>query len=122
MSQNVSSRILAIVATLGVAVAGTAAAQYEVVQSPVGTTPVSPSPARNPSANKWTDLFAYPKGGQSPEQQTRDRAECHDWAVSQTGFDPAQPSRDDPKDWAAKRDGYLRAEAACLQARNYSVR
>jgi hypothetical protein len=55
------------------------------------------------------------------EQQTRDRDECHKWAVSQAGFDPAQPNGD-PKDLAARREGYLRAEGACLEARNYSVK
>ena len=32
--------------------------------------------------------FAYPNGGQSQEQQASDRFQCHQWAVSQTGFDP----------------------------------
>lgn len=32
--------------------------------------------------------FAYPNAGQSEEQQSRDRFECHQWSVSQTGFDP----------------------------------
>ena len=32
--------------------------------------------------------FAYPNGGQSQEQQANDRFQCHQWAVSQTGFDP----------------------------------
>lgn len=33
-------------------------------------------------------LFIYPLKGQSPDQQQRDRFECHQWAVQQTGFDP----------------------------------
>jgi YMGG-like Gly-zipper len=33
--------------------------------------------------------FIYPSQGQSPEQQQRDRYECHTWAVQQTGFDPS---------------------------------
>jgi hypothetical protein len=33
-------------------------------------------------------LFAYPMKGQTPEQETADRAACHDWAVAQTGYDP----------------------------------
>jgi hypothetical protein len=105
------------------------AGQYEAVQPPAGvTTPSSSSsstPRSDSSANtqgRWTDLFAYPKAGQSTDQQVRDRAECHKWVVEQTGFDPEQPSHDGPKDWAAKRDSYLRAEAACLTARNYSVK
>jgi hypothetical protein len=32
--------------------------------------------------------FAYPNVGQSEEEQSRDRFECHQWSVSQTGFDP----------------------------------
>jgi len=37
------------------------------------------------------EVFIYPTKGQSPEQQSRDRGECHAWAVQQTGFDPARP-------------------------------
>ncbi len=33
-------------------------------------------------------MYIYPSQGQSPEQQNRDRYECHTWAVQQTGFDP----------------------------------
>lgn len=33
-------------------------------------------------------VYFYPKTGQSPQQQDRDRYECYNWAVSQTGFDP----------------------------------
>jgi hypothetical protein len=34
-------------------------------------------------------LFAYPMRGQTLEQQNADRAACNDWAVAQTGYDPA---------------------------------
>lgn len=34
------------------------------------------------------DVYAYPLAGQSQERQSRDRYECHQWAVQQTGFDP----------------------------------
>jgi hypothetical protein len=103
------------------------AGQYEAVQPPAsGTTPPSsssPPSSRGPSGNgRWTDLYAYPKGGQSTEQQIKDRDECRKWAVEQSGFDPSQPTHDSGNDWAAKRDSYLRAEGACLQARNYSVK
>ena len=33
-------------------------------------------------------VFAYPSGGQSQQQQDADRYACHTWSVSQTGFDP----------------------------------
>ena len=45
-----------------------------------------PAPAPAPAA-----LVAYPAQGQMPEQSDRDRYECHNWAVKQTGFDPSQP-------------------------------
>jgi len=35
-----------------------------------------------------TNVYFYPKEGQSPERQDRDRYECYNWAVKQTGFDP----------------------------------
>ena len=38
------------------------------------------------------DLFIYPAQGQTEEQQSRDRFECHSWAVQQSGFDPSNPS------------------------------
>ncbi len=34
--------------------------------------------------------IVYPAKGQSQEQQNRDQGECHQWAVQQTGVDPAQ--------------------------------
>lgn len=39
------------------------------------------------------DLFVYPSQGQSQEQQSRDRYECHMWAVQQTGFDPTRTAQ-----------------------------
>ncbi len=40
----------------------------------------------------------YPAKGQSPEQQNKDKGECHVWAVQQSGFDPAktQPAASPP--------------------------
>lgn len=35
-------------------------------------------------------LFIYPSKGQTQEQQSRDRYECHSWAVQQSGFDPSR--------------------------------
>jgi hypothetical protein len=39
-----------------------------------------------------TQVYFYPKEGQTPEQQSRDHFECYNWAVKQTGFDPSQSS------------------------------
>ena len=60
------------------------------------------------------DLFAYPKNGQSAALQAQDKADCQRWAAGTTGFDPSKPS-------AASPQNYLRAEAACLEGRGYSV-
>src|SRR5271167_486829 len=35
-------------------------------------------------------VFVYPAQGQSPQQADRDRYECHNWAVQQTGVDPSR--------------------------------
>jgi len=95
---------------------------YQAVEPPAGLSPVPPqgasSSARGPAVSP--ELFAYPKGGQSEAQQKQDREECRRWATTQTGFDPAAaPSGGNNADG---REGYLRAEAACLEGRNYSVR
>ena len=36
--------------------------------------------------------IVYPAKGQSPQQQQKDEGECHQWAVSKTGVDPANPA------------------------------
>ena len=42
------------------------------------------------------EIFIYPQKGQSPEQKAKDRSECHQWAVQQTGFDPNQSTEQPP--------------------------
>jgi hypothetical protein len=37
-----------------------------------------------------TQVYFYPKNGQSDKQQSRDHFECYNWAIKQTGFDPNQ--------------------------------
>jgi hypothetical protein len=37
-------------------------------------------------------VYFYPTRGQSPQQQDRDKYECHTWAVQQSGFDPSAPN------------------------------
>ncbi len=39
-----------------------------------------------------TQVYFYPKAGQTTEQQSRDHYECYNWAVKQTGFEPSQSS------------------------------
>jgi hypothetical protein len=96
-------------------------------------------------------LFAYPMKGQTPEQENADRAACHNWACTQTGFDPSLvyaaqqagvPTRTLPMlrvemvtpggiggargNAEIRRinelyDAYLRAGQVCLEARGYEV-
>ncbi|HWK52219.1 MAG TPA: DUF6515 family protein [Steroidobacter sp.] len=83
---------------------------YEVVSPPPGT----PEPVVNSDR-----LYAYPLDNQSPEQQARDRYDCHAWATEQSGFDPSQ-SGDDLT--ATQTAYYDRALTACLTGRGYSVK
>lgn len=36
-------------------------------------------------------MYIYPSQGQSPQQEQNDKAQCYNWAVEQTGFNPANP-------------------------------
>lgn len=92
--------------------------EYEVVEPPAGIE--SGGTTQAPGSDT---IFVYPKNGQSSEQQARDRYECHRSAVDQTGFDPTAAGGGVPHESAAnKRSDYLRAQAACLDARGYSVK
>ena len=69
------------------------------------------------------EVFAYPKDGQSEDQQATDRDQCHQWAAGRTGFDPTRPAGNVAEtDMTWKRADYRRAEAACLEGRGYTVR
>jgi hypothetical protein len=93
---------------------------YEVVNPPGGAAAQGTTTAPSSTAS---DLFIYPKNGQSEEQQAKDKYECHSWAVNQSGFDPTQPLGGVAEDQAAaKRQDYQRARQACLEARGYSVK
>jgi hypothetical protein len=69
------------------------------------------------------ELFIYPKNGQSAEQQSQDRYDCHRWAVDNSGFDPTrQDGGVAPEQAVAKRNEYYRAQVACLEGRGYTVK
>ncbi|MBI6899836.1 hypothetical protein JET64_23775 [Pseudomonas putida] len=86
--------------------------EYVVVNPPA----VAPAPL--PQQGGGYDVIAYPMYGQGPEQQEQDRYQCHRWAVSQSGFDPATASYAPPANVA---DNYRRALGACLSGRGYSI-
>ncbi len=71
-----------------VLVAGTAlTACVSVPESrPAAAAPPLPPPVEP------TKVYFYPLQGQGEAQQDRDRYECFNWAVRQTGFDPSRHS------------------------------
>jgi hypothetical protein len=73
-----------------------------------------------PQSSDASSLYIYPKNGQSEEQTSTDRYECHQWAASQTGFDPTNGA--DQPAGSSGPDDYRRAMMACLDARGYSAR
>ena len=98
---------------------------YVVTQPPAdvdAATPPDPDSAA-PAGTAGDDFFMYPRNNQSAEDQARDRFECHQWAVTQTGFDPSEPGGGvPPAQNSAKRSDYRRAITACLEGRQYSVK
>ena len=92
--------------------------EYAVVAPPDGIEGSGSTPA------PFNDEpFAYPKQGQSPEQQSKDDYECHRWAVTQSGFDPTVAGGGVASDQAvSKRNDYFRAKVSCLEGRGYSVK
>jgi hypothetical protein len=92
------------------------AGQYVTVAPPDGL--AGQVGAQAPSS-AGTDVMAYPKNGQTDEQQKKDKYECHHWATTQSGFDPTQGAA--PGASANKRNDYMRAQVACLEGRGYSV-
>ena len=75
------------------------------------------------AAGVFAQQVVYPAKGQTADQQKKDESECYTWAVQQTGFDPSVPEGGVPESQgAARRDDYLRAITACLEARGYTVR
>jgi hypothetical protein len=83
---------------------------------------VSPPPAvERQTATLSPNLIAYPKNGQTDAQQAADKSQCRTWAVAQSGFDPNQAAQVTTSESAGKRSDYMRAQAACLDGRGYSV-
>jgi len=79
-----------------------------VSQAPAGQPPAGQAPAEGypATAAMASQLFVYPKNGQSADQIARDRQECQSWAGSQ----------------ASNGSDNVRAQTACLEARGYSVK
>jgi len=68
-----------------------AAASLAALCACVAVPPARPIPPPPPPPVP-TNIYAYPTNGQTAEQQDRDRYDCYQWAIQQTGFDPSSPS------------------------------
>jgi hypothetical protein len=45
-------------------------------------------PSGQKSLAATLNIYAFPQAGQAADQQSKDEAECYDWAVKNTGTDP----------------------------------
>lgn len=90
---------------------------YVVARSPYGDDADDDYDYDEDSDSRDQDLYIYPMRGQTEQQQSDDRYQCHRWAVDQTHYDPTDSKydRDD-------RSEYDRALTACLTGRGYSVK
>ena len=87
-------------------------ASYVVINKPTGATAAIQTETTG-------RIFAYPNHNQDEELQAKDRYECHQWAVGETGHDPSLET-DDLTD--QDRQNYRRAISACLVGRDYTVK
>jgi hypothetical protein len=91
-----------------------------VVTDPPPVADATDSSGADTQSGGTADVYIYPRNGQTDEQTSNDRYECHKWAVGQTGFDPTRSSSES-RSSAAPVD-YRRAMIACLDGRGYSAR
>ncbi len=95
---------------------------------PPAYTPPPPAPPASDEVSQappaGSQMFIYPRQGQNQAKQVTDRNDCHNWAVSQVGYDPSKPpSASLTEDQLAQKSAdYYRAMGACLDARGYSMR
>jgi hypothetical protein len=84
---------------------------------PPGANSTPPPAAPRGNWSSAADIYVYPRNGQSEQQTSSDRFECHKWSVAQTGFDPTRSMN-----LQGTSADYRRAMGACLDARGYSVK
>ena len=49
--------------------------------------------AQGKSLSSTMEVFVFPKDGQDTSQQSKDEAECYEWAVGNAGVDPFDLSK-----------------------------
>ena len=86
----------------------------------------------------FAQQFVYPAKGRSPDQQKKDEAACHSWAVEQSKFDPSKPPRGQSRkqnaataqqgqqqasqQQQAGQQAYQKARSACLEGKGYTIK
>jgi len=101
---------------------GTVASAQTGTMSAAGTAAVTGTTVLASGLSHAARVAAYPRNGQSPDQQARDQYECYRFGVAQTGYDPMVSTNSVV---AAGRPGeadFQRAQAACFEGRGYTVR
>ena len=58
-----------------------------------------------------SNMFIYPKDGQSAEQQELDEFQCYKWAKQRTGVDPNQPTQSTASSTSGRRSGRVLGSA-----------
>jgi len=79
--------------TLTAVAAAVLSSSCAVADPPVAP-PVEPpaaSTAPSTAVPADADIYVYPSKGQTDKQLDRDRYECHNWAVSQSRYNPSEP-------------------------------
>jgi hypothetical protein len=90
---------------------------YVATDPPAGAVPGGDDNQPPPATS--VQNYNYPKNGQTDEQQASDKYQCHQWAVSQSGYDP---TRNGAPGGGAQQGDYHRAVTACMEGRGYSVK
>jgi hypothetical protein len=67
-----------------------AAAVLSACATSPGTRPAAAPAVPAPAPVSLTKVYFYPEQGQDEARQDRDRYECYNWSVRQTGFDPSR--------------------------------
>lgn len=86
---------------------------FVVVEKPKGADAAIKDETRN-------RLYVYPNSNQSEDLQAKDRYECHQWAVSESGVDPT--AEEEEAVTGQSYEDYKRAMSACLAGRDYTVK
>jgi hypothetical protein len=83
----------------------------------------SPGLAQEPPSGKslasTLDVYAFPKEGQTAEQQSKDEADCYEWAVTNSGGDPFELQEQSE---AAEAEAAQQTETAREAARGAGAR